>query len=103
MRHRPPLRVAEVSEAQWLEQRSLAGEPQDWTPAAVVQRLRDHLHLLSRIREELEPSFELGEATRGAYLYRWYLPPGALDVEERLIAEGRLPATGARFVGARRP
>jgi SAM-dependent methyltransferase len=86
----------------WLEQRTAAGEPQDWTPMALVDRLRDHLHAVGRLRDELAPFFMLTEPRRGAYLHRWYLPPTAQDAEERLITEGVLPATGARFVGTRR-
>jgi SAM-dependent methyltransferase len=65
----------------------------------LVGELRQHLHPLERIRQELEASFALGEPVRGAYLYRWDLPPGLRHAEERLIAEGSLPATGARLVG----
>ena len=38
----------------------------------------------------------------GPYLHRWNLETGLRDVEERLIAAGRLPALGARLVGERR-
>ena len=41
--------------------------------------------------------------TPGVYLHRWHLPPGLRENEERLIGAGRLPATGARLVGVRRP
>lgn len=96
-------RFDERAAAWWLDQRAAAGEPEDRTPAGVVGRLRDHLHSLDRLRDELAPFFKLTEPTRGAYLYRWYLPPTAQEVEERLIAEDRLPATGARLVGTRLP
>ena len=46
--------------------------------------------------------FDIGAPVRGAYLYRWSLPPGLRDEEERLIGAGELPATGARFVAVRR-
>lgn len=40
---------------------------------------------------------------RGAYLYRWELPPALRDPEEQLIADGHLPAVGAGMVGTRKP
>jgi hypothetical protein len=54
------------------------------------------------LREELAPGFAVGDPVPGAYLYRWDLPPGVRDEEERLIATGELPACGARLVGVRR-
>jgi hypothetical protein len=64
--------------------------------------MREHIHALARVRAELEPWFELGDAVRGPYLHRWNLPPGLLADEERAIAAGEIPATGARIVGTRR-
>jgi len=69
----------------------------------VVAHLRGHLHGLERVRAALHEWFAVGEPVRGPYLYRWDLPPGLRDAEEELIAAGRLPATGARLVGTRRP
>jgi len=71
-------------------------------PADVVADLRDHIHPLRELHAVLEEWFELEPPVRGAYLHRWDLPPGLLDVEQELIAAGRLPATGARMVGTRR-
>ena len=51
----------------------------------------------------LAPWFELGEPVRGAYLHRWALRPSVRDLELELIAEGVLPAIGARMVAIRRP
>jgi SAM-dependent methyltransferase len=86
--------------ARWqLEHREPHGHEHD--PAGAVAHLRSHLHALARIRSALAPWFALGEPVRGAYLYRWDLPPGLRDPEEQLIAEGWLPATGARLVGIR--
>jgi SAM-dependent methyltransferase len=70
--------------------------------AEAVSHLRDHLHPLSVIRAALAEWFAIGEPVRGAYLYRWELPPGLREPEEELIAAGSIPATGARFVGVRR-
>jgi 2-polyprenyl-3-methyl-5-hydroxy-6-metoxy-1,4-benzoquinol methylase len=70
--------------------------------AEVVADLREHIHPLTLLRAELEPWFELRDAVPGPYLHRWDLPPGLLAEEERAIAAGEIPATGARIVGARR-
>ena len=37
-----------------------------------------------------------------AYLYRWHVDPALRDEEERLIADGELPAIGTRFIAIRR-
>jgi SAM-dependent methyltransferase len=63
----------------------------------------DHMHPLARLREALQPYFELGEPVRGPYLYRWNMPSDVRAEEEAQIAAGDLPATGARLVGLRRP
>jgi SAM-dependent methyltransferase len=83
----------------WLGQRA----EEHGEPSTLVRDLRHHLHPVERIRDELSSSFALGEPVRGAYLHRWDLPPGLRDAEERLVAEGTLPATGARLVGRRLP
>jgi len=87
----------------WLHQRRAAGDDEDHDPASILQKMRDHIHPLDAVRAALEPHFRLGEPVRGPYLHRWHLPPGLRDTEERLIGDGRLPATGARLVGIRRP
>ena len=60
------------------------------------------MHAVTTIRDALAPAFALGEPVRGPYLYRWDLDPALRAVEERLVAGGELPATGARLVGVRR-
>jgi SAM-dependent methyltransferase len=89
--------------ASWqIEHRGAAGHETHSDPQALVADLNHHLHSLARIRAELEEWFDTSEPVRGAYLYRWELPPELHDPEEELIAAGRLPATGARFIGMRR-
>ena len=80
----------------WLDRRGQDGEPGE-----MVAMLREHLHPLGRIREALAPCFAVGEPVPGPYLYRWDVPPGQREAEEALIANGALPATGARFVSRR--
>jgi SAM-dependent methyltransferase len=75
----------------------------DHGPAELIAGLREHLHTLDRLREALAPWFALGEPVRGAYLYRWEMPAGVRETEERMIAAGELPAIGARLVGVRGP
>jgi SAM-dependent methyltransferase len=86
----------------WSMQRAAIGNVHDHTPADLVEHYRDHLHTLAEITGALEDAFALGDAVRGPYLYRWYVGEGLRGAEERLIAEGALPATGARLVGIRR-
>jgi SAM-dependent methyltransferase len=70
--------------------------------AGMVADIRGHLHPIARIRHELAHAFDLSELTRGPYLYRWELPEGVRPEEERAIADGTLPAVGARCSGTRR-
>jgi len=86
----------------WLDQRRAAGDDETMHAGELVTDLRDHLHPLRALREALDQWFFLGASVRGPYLYRWDLPPGLRGPEEQLIAAGRLPATGARLVAARR-
>jgi SAM-dependent methyltransferase len=71
------------------------------SPADMVAELRGHLHSLATIHEALRPWFEVGEPVRGAYLHRWEIGPERRGEEERLIAAGAIPATGARFIAIR--
>jgi SAM-dependent methyltransferase len=89
--------------ARWqMAQRAAVGIDSPHDVAAWSADLRAHLHALTEIRDALAPGFALGEPVRGAYLYRWDLDPALRAVEERLVADGALPATGARLVGVRR-
>lgn len=89
--------------AGWLiEHRAAAGHETQSDPHTLVADLRGHLHSLDCVREALDEWFDLGQPVRGAYLYRWELPPELRDPEEELIAAGHLPATGARLLGTRR-
>jgi SAM-dependent methyltransferase len=81
----------------WLDRSGHAGEPAD------VLASVHHMHPLRRVREVLDPWFEVGEPVRCAYLYRWDMPADVRAEEEAAIAAGDLPATGARLVGIRRP
>ena len=71
------------------------------TPAEMVDELRGHLHSLTAIVQTLVPWFDVGEPVRGAYLHRWEIGPALRGEEERLIAAGEIPATGARFIATR--
>jgi SAM-dependent methyltransferase len=95
-------RLDERATAYWTAQRRAAGLDAPEDPAQMVADMREHIHALGEVVDALRPGFALGEPVRGCYLHRWHLPPGLRDEEERLIAQGELPATGARLVGVRR-
>ena len=86
----------------WLEQRRAAGEHEAHDAGELLAGLRDHIHSLRTVRDALSEGFALGATEYGPYLHRWDVPEGLLEEELRLIESGRLPATGARFVGTRR-
>jgi len=90
--------------ARWqMAQRSAAGYEHPDHGAGWSADLRSHMHPVPVIRAALvAEGFDVGEPVRGPYLYRWDLDPGLRPVEERLVAAGDLPATGARLVGVRR-
>ena len=87
----------ERAAAWWL---SHAGVDKD--PADHVAHMREHLHSLAYVREQLAPWFDVGEAVPCAYLYRWKVDPALRAEEETGIAAGALPATGWRFIAVRR-
>ncbi len=74
----------------------------DTTPEAMIASLREHVHPLGTILEELSAWFDVGVPVPGAYLYRFRLDPALRGEEEALIAAGELPPMGARFVAVRR-
>jgi SAM-dependent methyltransferase len=85
----------------WLAQRRAIGSPREETAAEHVAFMRDHVHPVSHITEELAPWFGVGAVVPGPYLYRRHLDWALRPVEEALIAAGELPATGVRFVALR--
>jgi SAM-dependent methyltransferase len=89
--------------AWWLDQRHALGAGEDKTADELVDEHRAHLHPLERIIEALEPHFQVGPPLRGAWLYRWNLNDSLRAAEEELIAQGHLPAVGARLLAHRQP
>jgi SAM-dependent methyltransferase len=90
--------------ARWqMAQRAAAGIDHPDHEGSWSADLRHHMHPVAAIRATLAAGgFDVGEPVPGPYLYRWDLDPALRAVEERLIAAGELPATGARMVGVRR-
>ncbi len=87
----------------WLGQRHALGcAAHNHEPAQMLEDLRGHIHSLDSVHAALRPHFELGEPIRGPYLHRWELRASLLEAEVDLIAEGLLPAVGARCVATRR-
>ncbi len=87
----------------WLGQRQALGFVEDeQKPARILEELRRHVHPLRGIYSGLRPYFELGQPVRCAYLHRWALRPDLEQAEVALIADGLLPAVGARQVALRR-
>jgi SAM-dependent methyltransferase len=92
----------ETAAAWWIAHGRAAGHERPDDAGSLVAQLRAHLHALSVVAATLAPWFAVGEPVRGAYMYRWDLDPELRAEEERLIAAGRLPAVGARFVAVAR-
>jgi SAM-dependent methyltransferase len=86
----------------WLEQRRRLRGDEQATAEELIEEQRRHLHPLDRILDALGAHFDFGTPVRGAYLYRWNLGERLRLREEELIAQGRIPAVGARIVACRR-
>jgi SAM-dependent methyltransferase len=82
----------------WLDQRRALGGGDQSTAGELVEEHRNHLHPLGRILDALGAHFDLGTPVRGAYLYRWDLGESLRLPEEEEIAQGRIPAVGARVI-----
>jgi SAM-dependent methyltransferase len=85
----------------WIERRRELGLEAPDDAAEMVRGLREHIHPLSLIVEELERWFKLEPVRHNSYLHRWNLSEDLRGVEEESISAGELPATGARVVGRR--
>jgi SAM-dependent methyltransferase len=79
----------------------LSHSGREHTARELVGDVRAHLHPVRTITSALEPWFTVGVPVRGPYLYRWEIDPALRAEEEALIAAGKLPATGARFIATR--
>jgi SAM-dependent methyltransferase len=105
LRHGARLVVDEIAIERYDERAAawwLGHSGHDKRPADHVAEMREHLHPAGQIVKELSPWFDVHEAVPCAYMYRWHIDPALRDEEEELIASGRLPAVGARFIAVRR-
>jgi SAM-dependent methyltransferase len=91
----------ERTAAWWVEQRRSLGADVHTTARELVREHRAHLHPLQSIVQALDPHFRVGIPVRGPWLYRWDLGASFRAAEEDMIARGRLPAVGARFIASR--
>jgi SAM-dependent methyltransferase len=91
----------EHAAAWWLDRRRELGHDHEREPRAIVDELRAELHPIDAIVEALAPGFAVGRPLRCSYLHRWELDESLRPTEEALIAQGRLPAVGVRFVAVR--
>jgi SAM-dependent methyltransferase len=85
----------------WLDQRRTLGGDEQATAEELIEEHRSRLHTLDRILDALDANFDFGTPVRSAYLYRWNLGERLRMPEEELIAQGRIPAVGARVVARR--
>jgi SAM-dependent methyltransferase len=86
----------------WQAQREALGfEGEQRDAAEIIDELRRHVHPLEKVCAALAPHFEFGLPVRGPYLHRWELRSSLRELEVDLIAEGLLPAVGARLVATR--
>jgi SAM-dependent methyltransferase len=85
----------------WLRQRRAFGAAEHTSADELVGEHRAHLHPLARIVAALEPRFHVGTPLYGPYLYRWDLDESFRPHEENAIAQGEIPAVGARLLAHR--
>jgi SAM-dependent methyltransferase len=85
----------------WLDERRALGGEERTTAEELVEEHRRHLHPLDRILDALAAHFDFGMPVRGPYLYRWNLGEQLRLPEEELIAQGGIPAVGARVIARR--
>ena len=86
----------------WLLQREALGfDQEERSPTQILEELRRHIHSFEKVCAALSPHFDFGKPVRGPYLHRWELRPSLREVEVELIAEGLLPAVGARLIATR--
>jgi SAM-dependent methyltransferase len=85
----------------WLRQRRALGAAERMSADELVGHHRAHLHPLARIVAALEPYFQVGSALYGPYLYRWNLDESFRPREDNAIAQGEIPAVGARLLAHR--
>ena len=86
----------------WQSQREALGfDNHERDAAQILEELHRHVHSLEKVSAALAPRFDFGSPVRGPYLHRWELRPGLREIEVDLIAEGLLPAVGARLIATR--
>jgi SAM-dependent methyltransferase len=85
----------------WLRRRRALGVTEHPGADQLVAEHRAHLHPLARIVAALEPHFDVGTPVYGPYLYRWNLDESFRLEELRAIADGEIPAAGARLLAHR--
>ena len=92
----------ERAAAWWLEQRRARGGDELETPAELVATMRAKVHSIDLLVDVLGRHYDVGEAQRGTYLYRWKLDETLRPLEEQLVVTGELPPTGVRIIARRR-
>jgi len=95
-------RLDERAAEWWLTQRRALGSPREETPAEHVAMMREHIHPVSRLAEELAPWFDVGAPVPGPYLYRRHPRLGAAPSRGGADRRRRAARTGVRLVAVRR-
>jgi SAM-dependent methyltransferase len=94
-------RLDERAAGWWLRERRALGYEDQRSPRELIDDLLPHVHPLRLVVEALGGAFACGSPVRGTYLHRWELDESLRPAEEALIAQGALPAVGARLVALR--